>query len=276
MKPQDTEATAGLERAKSNMLKKPDPNASDAYAPPKLGPPASIRPPPAPPPPQSVPRQDDPDSVHAAIHPASSLSMGLPSSQSPPTEPGEVGEGSSGHETPIETAAVEVALELFETAEGDATGRQSDSEAVRAPSSARRPGNRGEFNDEKTVVSPSSPRSTKPPPLPPVGDRPSEPLTTPGRRLDQDASAARPPFPSSQGSEFIRTDENPLLSDTGDETMAGEHPPFASETEHPLPEEEEVIVVDDIAEELEEEEGAPRTEHDAASASSVPPPQSRH
>jgi tetratricopeptide (TPR) repeat protein len=36
MKPGDPEATAGLDRAKSNMLKKPDPNASDAYAPPKL------------------------------------------------------------------------------------------------------------------------------------------------------------------------------------------------------------------------------------------------
>ncbi|HEY2511242.1 MAG TPA: hypothetical protein VGI39_10310 [Polyangiaceae bacterium] len=36
MKAGDTEAQAGLERAKQNMLKKPDPGASDAYAPPKL------------------------------------------------------------------------------------------------------------------------------------------------------------------------------------------------------------------------------------------------
>ncbi len=36
MKQGDAEATAGLERAKTNMLKKPDPDASDAYAPPKL------------------------------------------------------------------------------------------------------------------------------------------------------------------------------------------------------------------------------------------------
>jgi hypothetical protein len=34
MKPGDTEATQGLERAKANMLKKADPGASDAYAPP--------------------------------------------------------------------------------------------------------------------------------------------------------------------------------------------------------------------------------------------------
>ncbi len=38
MKQGDPEATAGLERAKQNMLKKPDPEASDAYAPPKLAP----------------------------------------------------------------------------------------------------------------------------------------------------------------------------------------------------------------------------------------------
>ena len=36
MKQGDPEATAGLERAKQNMLKRPDPGASDAYAPPKL------------------------------------------------------------------------------------------------------------------------------------------------------------------------------------------------------------------------------------------------
>jgi hypothetical protein len=35
MKAGDPEATAGLDRAKSNMLKKPDPNEGDAYAPPK-------------------------------------------------------------------------------------------------------------------------------------------------------------------------------------------------------------------------------------------------
>jgi tetratricopeptide (TPR) repeat protein len=38
MKAGDAEATAGLERAKQNMLKRPDPDASDAYAPPKIAP----------------------------------------------------------------------------------------------------------------------------------------------------------------------------------------------------------------------------------------------
>ncbi len=51
MKQADTEATAGLERAKSNMLKKPEPGAErEAYAPPKLQ-----QTPPPPPPPRRLP-----------------------------------------------------------------------------------------------------------------------------------------------------------------------------------------------------------------------------
>ena len=38
MRSGDAEAAAGLERAKQNMLKRPDPDASDAYAPPKIVP----------------------------------------------------------------------------------------------------------------------------------------------------------------------------------------------------------------------------------------------
>jgi hypothetical protein len=46
MKPGDPEATSGLERSKSNMLKKPDPDApADQYAPPKIS---------APPPPSQA------------------------------------------------------------------------------------------------------------------------------------------------------------------------------------------------------------------------------
>jgi tetratricopeptide (TPR) repeat protein len=287
MKPQDTEAMAGLERAKTNMLKKPDPNASDAYAPPKLGPPPSTMPPPAPP--RSAPRSVDPENVHSAIHPASSSQHGLPSSESPLTEPGnptETIEVQAGYETPIETAAVQAALQSQEiditlgttTGEGeaDSTSRQ---DRVHPPSDRGPQPRRGEFTDEKTAVSASntSTRTTKPPPLPPVGDRPSEPLTTPGRRLDQTEEAlARGGFPNSQGSErLIRTDENPLL-ESHDETIAGPRPAFLKEGAPRAPDEEEILVVDDIAEEVEEEEPPPRTEQDAASASSVPPPHSRH
>ncbi|MGH7326733.1 MAG: hypothetical protein ACREJX_00145, partial [Polyangiaceae bacterium] len=55
MRPADEEATQGLERAKSNMLKKPDPDASpDQYAPPKMS---------QPPPPQATPSSKPPSSA---------------------------------------------------------------------------------------------------------------------------------------------------------------------------------------------------------------------
>jgi cellulose synthase operon protein C len=275
MKPQDPEAVAGLERAKSNMLKKPDPNASDAYAPPKLGPPPSTVPPP-PPAPRSTP--EDPENVHAAIHPASSAKVALPSSKVPSTEPtDETTEVPAGYETPIETEAVQAALESQEIDLDETAGRRTDNDMLRPSVDRSRPSARGQFNDEKTAVSAVSSRSptTKPPPLPPVGDRPSEPLTTPGRRLDLiEQTGKHGSIPVSQGAErLIRTDENPL-ADTGDETIAGLRPSFATESVPVVGEDEEVIVVDDIAEEVEEEE-APHTEHDAASASSVPPPHSR-
>src|SRR5262249_59143273 len=47
MKQGDPEATSGLERAKSNMLKKPEPGGElEAYAPPKIPPTAPPPPPP--------------------------------------------------------------------------------------------------------------------------------------------------------------------------------------------------------------------------------------
>jgi cellulose synthase operon protein C len=102
MKQGDAEATAGLERAKSSMLKKPEPNASDASLPampvssrPEPSHPASSRPAPAPPAssrpelpvrtpvvPQTMPEEATGADVRAAIQPT------------PPDEPSE--------ETPVE------------------------------------------------------------------------------------------------------------------------------------------------------------------------------
>ena len=70
MKQNDPEATAGLERAKSNMLKKPEPGAErEAYAPPKLQP---TPPPPAPTPPE--PRMDPTAVAPKATEPGSTPS----------------------------------------------------------------------------------------------------------------------------------------------------------------------------------------------------------
>ena len=62
MRAGDAEAAAGLERAKQNMLKKPDPGASDAYAPPKLAP--SV-----PPMPAASPTLHDAEPLHEAEPP---------------------------------------------------------------------------------------------------------------------------------------------------------------------------------------------------------------
>jgi hypothetical protein len=88
MKQADTEATAGLDRAKSNMLKKPEPGAErEAYAPPRLQqtpppPPAEPKPKPevkveapkptepAPPPVSSVPPQPKIDPLAASLRAA--------------------------------------------------------------------------------------------------------------------------------------------------------------------------------------------------------------
>jgi hypothetical protein len=107
-------------------------------------------------------------------------------------------------------------------------------------------------------------------------DQPSDPLTTPGRRLDLPGKDS--PLSTSRPSErLVRTDENPPL-DFAEETVVGLRPSFTTDSRLPsAAEEEDVIVVDDIAEQVDEDEVAPHTEQEEnASASTVPPPHSRH
>jgi hypothetical protein len=265
------------------MLKKPDPNASDAYAPPKLGPSPSA-PPPAPAPRSAPPRAaEEPEGFHAAMHPASSALGGQPSSRAPATEPAaETVELTTGYETPIETATVQAALgmtreEHFESDESDQTGKQSDSELIKLRSDSARRSGRGQFNDEKTIVSagPPSSRTSRPPPLPPM-DRASESFVTPRSPEVLDETAAHPGYASLHGFDLLlHTDENPS-ADTGEEAASSSLPgAFPTDPSLEAPDDEEVIIVDDIAEEVEEEEAPPHTEQEGASASSVPPPHSR-
>jgi hypothetical protein len=81
MKAGDAEATAGLERAKSTMLKKLDSDAPDAYAPPKLGPPVTVMPPPGSP--SGSPPSGSPPSGSPSGSPSAS------SSELPPEPPKE-------------------------------------------------------------------------------------------------------------------------------------------------------------------------------------------
>jgi hypothetical protein len=178
----------------------------------------------------------------------------------------ETTELTAGRITPVETLAVQTALghRADDDDLDDTTGRQD----IDLTSSDTGPTARG-FNDEKTVIASVSSieahleqtRTTKPPPMPKVGDRPSEPRTTPGRRFDSVDD------PLNAGG-MNRTDENPL-ADSHDETMAAPRPVFSSDPSSASVE-EDVIVVDDIAEELDDGEGSPHAEQEAAS--SVPPP----
>lgn len=84
MKPADPEATSGLERAKSNMLKKPDPDApADQYAPPKIS---------APPPPSQATQV-------AVVVPPSAAIPTPPAAFNPPVR-----------EMPTDTGAIVAAL----------------------------------------------------------------------------------------------------------------------------------------------------------------------
>jgi hypothetical protein len=120
MKAGDVEATTGLERAKSTMLKKPDPDAVDAYAPPKLGPPGTVMPPP--------PRAP------------SATPSGSP--QAPPSEPKEdpvVDAQAKDGEAPVPEMGEDVDTPIpgveedLDTGESAAEGEAQDSEAPAPP-----------------------------------------------------------------------------------------------------------------------------------------------
>jgi cellulose synthase operon protein C len=294
MKQGDAEATAGLDRAKSNMLKKPDPNASDAYAPPKLAPPPTVTPSiPTPVVPAVVPREATGDfspvaegEIHAAIHPASSGFLPEQTQENRSSVGGAAPSRQLGMETPAETpVATELRVQAFSTPEspeasGPHTDPSFDPTSTDLPSSRLRNSARG-FADEKTAVS-APPRSTRPPPLPPEAregasssrERPSDPLTTPGRRLDAPTKETPHAGSKALGERLISTDENPLV-DFQEETIAGHLPAFPSDaTRRDV---EDIIEVDDLAEELEDDEAPPHTEQEGTPAiSTVPPPQSRH
>jgi tetratricopeptide (TPR) repeat protein len=89
MKPGDPEATQGLERAKSNMLKRPDPGSErEAYAPPKLQSSPQVAPPPepsspafatsAPPLPEATAKSEPLTDVAAAAHAERPLGLLFP------------------------------------------------------------------------------------------------------------------------------------------------------------------------------------------------------
>jgi hypothetical protein len=263
MKQGDAEATSGLERAKSNMLKKPEPGAErEAYAPPKLQ-----TNPPAPPParaepkkatdPAPAPERDD-STAPARGELAASLRAALvPEPEEEPEPEGAPGEpAESGDERPQRPEGL-----FFRSAsspddatlsapltqpEADRATKPADEEQLAAIEQTFAPGLRGDGGDELN-------------------------RTNEGNALDfLDSTLARPPH---------LADARAGLRDTGEHAAAGVDATQNGESEAEDDFEDEVIIADDLAEMLDVEDEGPATEpppEEPKSKRSVPPPIPRH
>lgn len=265
MKQGDPEATAGLERAKSNMLKKPEPGAErEAYAPPKIS-----APPPAP--------EPKPEPKKAAE----------PTPPPPPPAPEPVIRDSEG-EQEVATAArsddlvANLRAALVDEHE-EPEGGLAAADEVSASHSQERPQRpeglffRSPGRDEVTVSAPGTQ---------PEMDRATRPAG------EGELDAIEQSFASGAGGdEMLRTSEGTAL-DFLDSTLArppklSDAPPAPDTGEGPMADmsadrgedfEEEVIIADDLAEMIDnEEEPPPATEEtpEEEKKRSVPPPFTR-
>ena len=285
MKQGDPEATAGLERAKSNMLKKPEPGAErEAYAPPKLvsSPPAASAS--APPPPvaagppqaeQSSPRTDR-----------------LEDRQTPQPPPGEI-EQLRVQSFPDDAAwGSQPAVPVAEPASDEQSAEEGADGEVEPIQPVRR-------RDVFGPVSGLSVGTPAPPGAPTEAelDRATRPAG------DEDIAVLEQTFPPRDADEMMRTTERasgefldsplarpPKLAPgfagapppAGTAEASGEYIDLSVSGESVAVSEEEVVIADDLAEMIDvEEEPGPETEEspedkkETASPStkrSVPPP----
>jgi tetratricopeptide (TPR) repeat protein len=259
MKQGDTEATAGLERAKSSMLKRPDASGSNAE------PSAKFVSSPVP-------------SSHAPSAPASS-----PSAPSAPA--------SSPRVTTVQTPLVALVVPMEATRdEGHASPPLANPSMESLEGTSRELGDFGETPhaaplapaDHSLSYAPSPDRESRqgdsgrrslPPPLPPPSRRAmtSGPPPLPTGPLP----AAPPSADSDQRLEQLSfTDEEDSLDDLPEENFADSVPPSAPS--NPAPLEEEDVVVDDGGEQLKEEESSTHSAPNGASTRTVPPPSERN
>jgi cellulose synthase operon protein C len=285
----DAEAAEGLERAKSNMLKKPDPNADpDAYAPPKMTIPPS-QPRPSAPPRQAVtnnpPSLDaSPSTVEEPISGTGTGETGLPHttttitrSQSdipfdrgsgPSTKPypAEMGRREEG---PIEdaTAPHTISMELIATIRGTgkrgsskppltASGHDADPKSTSEITEARLPREEDLARNSLAEITVSVPGEM----FPDV-----EPVTEAANTLKGGEAAPDPGKTQADEERLGSTDERPVY-DFLDETMARQYRPdelsaselevdlSASELEVDFDDEDDILIADDIAEIVEDDE----------------------
>jgi len=281
MKQGDPEATAGLERAKSNMLKKPEPGAErEAYAPPRLQqtPPP---PPPQPKPTSTADREPQPEeaaeaepavAAPAAVNEASPPSPAAASDGGPPVD-----ESTAPHNISHLAASLRAALEP--EAEHEAEEDRGAPESAGRRERPQRPEGlffRSPGPEEITMsvagTQPEMARATQP-----ADERDLEAIeqtfapahdellaTSEGAALDfLDATLARPPKLSEPPPANARTGETPMADLEGAAPESGEGG------------DEEVIIADDLAEmidvDTEEAEAAPVTEEEKPKRT-VPPP----
>jgi len=260
MKQADTEATAGLDRAKSNMLKKPEPGAErEAYAPPKL----QQTPPPPEPKPKPEVKVEAPKATEPAPPPVSSvppqpkidpLAASLRAALTPEPDEEHEHEGTN-----------DVDPDLHRPARPEGLFFRSSLEEVTVSA----PGTQPEMN-RATRPADEQDRAVLDQTFAP-GLATDELLrTNEGAALDfLDSTLARPPKLS---------EPPPALLDTGEHAMADM--PGHEEDEEGESEgedfEEEVIIADDLAEMIDAEDDAvPPTEEtpeEKKSKRSLPPP----
>ena len=216
MKPGDAEATSGLDRAKSNMLKKPDPDApADQYAPPRIS---------APPPAVSAPPADAPPvSVTAPVLqvPTPSNPLGLPVALKP-----------QARELPTDTGAMVAAL--TDTSETPAGGAALGATPHPTPVPGEPPGETKHDSEFPTMALPADQVAAL--------QRKAQTESPMSERTHDE------PVVSVGTTDLMRTtDERPAF-DFNDETIARPFVPPKTDDD------DDVVVVDDIAVEIEDEE----------------------
>jgi len=229
LKPGDEEATHGLERAKTNMLKKgpalaPTPSAPPTETKPKsrtvppataLSPPASAAETPLVPPAAAAPTTEPPP---PPIPEASSSVQDVDDAEleAEPAPP----PAAAGHAT----SQLEKLLGSTDPfAEHDTTHTSIDVRPTLAAARALE-GLPAPASSASPLGAPRSGRPSKPPPLPSPYEL-NEPPTSPGRRMDGPARNGPARQPGSDRA-LAMTDENPALEDAPDPTAVGEIPEF--------------------------------------------------
>ena len=292
MKAGDAEATQGLERAKSNMLKKADPDADpDAYAPPKPSQ-DSMRPSQAPnttatpdsktptvPPPTALPETVPGDSPLAeslrtdpSLRDPNFAKTAEAATVGPETRPypaGRTRDAADHVEDATDVFSMEMVAQLR-------SARRSD---LPAPKSPARGKNVSDDDDTKNVPMSSLPHSSSVPPTqvaaasspPKTATEPSAriPLAPESVELLEDLLTTPGSSSGSHEVSLVSTDERVGYEDFNEPTMARPYKPDATPEVDIAVDDDEILIADDLAEEVHEDK---EEEKPVVRGKTMPPP----